>query len=396
MGARSDPVGTLAPERPDVRHLRTCGDGAVVPATLGIAPTGPGAVRSRALAHLFPPADLRLVATVVVPARDEAARLPRLVAALAAQLDADGRPFAPGHVDVLVLLNNTTDDSAAVLGRLAADHPALAIHAASVTLAGADAHVGRARQLLMDAAWARLDGSAGGLILSTDADTAPAPDWIAATQAAVAAGADAVGGRALLLPDERCALPPGVRRLYLLDLAYRRALEEMKSLFAPDAHDPFPRHHHHFGASLAVSAAAYGAVGGLPAQPTSEDVALVYALTAAGFRLRHSDRVRVFTSARATGRADGGLADAFVFWDRLAASGVEPTVEPAACAERRLQALGRARTARPGLCLALAPTPEAAPGASEPLPGAIAGLRQRIARLRPLPLDARLSLPPLP
>jgi hypothetical protein len=252
----------------------------------------------------------------------------------------------------------------------------------------------------MDAAWMRLGTLVpgerpGGLILSTDADTAPAPDWIAATQAAVADGADAVGGRTLLLPDERRALPPGVRRLYLLDLAYRRALEELKHLVAPDPHDPFPRHHHHFGASLAVTAAAYGAVGGLPAEPTSEDVALVAALTHGGFRLRHSDRVRVFTSARAAGRAEGGLADAFVFWEHVASAGVEPTVEPAACAARRLLALGCAQ--RGGApAPAFAPTPEAAPGASEPLPVAIAGLRRRIARWRPLSLDARLSLPPLP
>lgn len=321
-------------------------------------------------------------------------RLPMLVAALAAQRGAAGRPLAPGTVDVLVLLNNTTDGSADTLACLAMAHPEVTLHTASVTLRGADAHVGRARQLVMDAAWARLGGRPGGLILSTDADTAPAPDWIAETQAAVAAGADAVGGRALLLPEERHALSPGVRRLYLLDLAYRRALEELKSLYAPDPHDPFPRHHHHYGASLAVTAAAYGAVGGTPAVRTSEDVALVAALVGVGFRLRHSDRVRVFTSARADGRADGGLAAAFVFWDHLARAGLEPLVEPAVCAESRLQALGRAR--RDGAPTPFAPTPGAALGAEEPLTVAIAGLRQRIARLRPLPLGTRLSLPPLP
>ncbi|PAP75846.1 glycosyltransferase [Rubrivirga marina] len=350
-------------------------------------------VRQRARPDTFGPISPGLQSVVAVPARDEAGALPRLVAALDAQRDPAGSPFARREAEALVVLNNCSDGSAGVLAALAADRPWLRV--TSVVLGPGEAHVGRARQIAMDAACARLlaAGRPDGLVLSTDADSEPAPDWIARTAAEVAAGADAVGGRALLRADERVALHPGVRRLYLLDLAYRRALEELRDLYAPDLHDPFPRHHHHFGASLAVTAGAYAWVGGLPAVPSSEDVALTDALVEAGARLRHSPAVRVRTSARSVGRAPGGLADAFRFWAGAVADRREPLVEPAADAERRL--------ARLGLVLAEAPdgpppralrtTPEPLPGLGQALPAAIDDLRRRIAALRPLSLATRLD-----
>ena len=350
-------------------------------------------VRWRARPTDFGPVTPGLRYAVAVPARDEAEALPRLVAALDGQRDEDGSPFARGEAEALVVLNNCSDGSAAVLGALAASRPWLRV--TSVVLAPNEAHVGRARQLAMDAACARLleADRPDGLILSTDADSEPEPDWIARTAAEVAAGADAVGGRAMLRADERAALDPGVRRLYLLDLAYRRALEELRDLYAPDLHDPFPRHHHHFGASLAVTARAYAWVGGLPAVPSSEDVALADALVGAGARLRHSPSVRVRTSARSVGRAPGGLADAFQWWAAAVADGHEPLVEPADDAERRLARLGLVVAGAPDgpPPRALRTTPAPPPGLGQPLTATIDGLRRRIARLRPLSLDARLD-----
>ena len=346
------------------------------------------AVLARARPGLWPPPARDLRACVVVPARDEAERLPALLAALDAQRDADCRPFAPGQVEALVLVNNTTDGSAEIIRR----HSPAWVHIAEVTLAPPEAHVGRARQLLMDAACARLlaAGRSNGLICSTDADTQPAPDWLAATLAEVkdsgCGAVDAVGGRALLLPDERAQLAPGVRRLYLLELAYRRAVEALRQLYAPDPWDPTPRHHHHFGASLAVRADAYAAVGGMPARPMYEDIALVHALWAAGRRVRHSARVRVWTSARAVGRAGGGLAADVTRWTAHAHVGTEPLVEPAACAERRLAELALRRARRPPAppAVYLIDTPPARPGAGQPISEAIADLRRRIAVVRDL------------
>ena len=350
-------------------------------------------VRRRARPDGFGPVPHDLHYVVAVPARDEADALPRLVAALDAQRDADGSPFERGEAEALVVLNNCADRSADVLAALADERPWLRFVACRL---GADeSHVGRARQLAMDAACTRLlaAGRPDGLVLSTDADTEPAPDWIARTAAEIDLGVDAVGGRAMLRADERGALAPGVRRLYLLDLAYRRALEELRDLYAPDLHDPFPRHHHHFGASLAVTARAYAHVGGLPAVPTSEDVALADALVEAGARLRHSPLVRVRTSARSDGRAVGGLAEAFAAWTAVAAAGHEPHVEPAADAERRLARLGLALAQSPDRPppRPLRTTPAPTPTATQPLPAALDALRQRIAHLRPLPLDARLD-----
>ncbi len=416
MGRDSAPSGdraaagsfpdTLPPDRP-MPPPRRCAAAAtlVSPRRLAPADAGPTAgpilrgpsreseVRRRACADGFGPVPAGLRAVVAVPVRDEAEALPRLVAALGAQRDAAGSPFARGEAEALLVLNNCTDASGEVLAALVAGRPWLRV--TSVVLGPGEAHVGRARQIVMDAACARLlaAGRPDGLVLSTDADSEPAPDWITRTAAEVAAGADAVGGRALLRADERAALDPGVRRLYLLDLAYRRALEELRDLYAPDRHDPFPRHHHHFGASLAVTAWAYAWVGGLPAVPSSEDVALADALVEAGARLRHSPDVRVRTSARSVGRAPGGLADAFRFWAGTVADGREPLVEPAADAERRLARLGLALAAAPTAPppRALRTTPDPLPGLGQPLPAAIADLRRRIARLRPLPLAARLD-----
>src|ERR1700738_1867703 len=48
---------------------------------------------------------------VAVPARNEAERIERCLAALANQRDLNGTPFPDGRVGVLVLLNNCTDQS---------------------------------------------------------------------------------------------------------------------------------------------------------------------------------------------------------------------------------------------------------------------------------------------
>ena len=356
-------------------------------------PAGGGAwaaVLDRARPGLWPSPSPGLRTCAVVPVRNEAERLPGLLHALAAQRDAAGRSWARGTVEVLVLVNNSTDGSAAVARALAPGW----VHVAETVLGPDEAHVGRARQLLMDAACARLlaAGRPDGLICSTDADTRPAPDWLAASLAE-AEGVDAVGGRALLLPDERRALAPAVRRLYLLELAYRRAVEDLRGLYAPDAWDPTPRHHHHFGASLAVRAGAYAAVGGMPARPMHEDIALVHALWAGGRRVRHSAQVRVYTSARARGRASGGLADDVARWTAHAAAGTEPAVEPAAAAERRLAGLALDRARRPGAPpdLARMDTPPARPGAAQPISAAIADLRRRVAAVRVLAPAERLA-----
>lgn len=271
-----------------------------------------------------------LRACVIIPAKDEALGLPATLAALAAQVDAQGRPLPADSFEVLLLVNNSQDCTAQVARAFAARHPQLALHIAEVQLPAPEAHVGRARRLLMDAACRRLElaGQPGAFIASTDADTQAAPDWLAATAAALAAGADAVGGR-ILMSDANPAC--AVRRCQLRDATYQLLRAQLEHQLDPVAHDPWPRHHQHFGASLAVTAAAYRMVGGLPVVPHLEDEALYQLLLLHDLRVRHSPAVRVFTSSRQQGRVAVGLSWQLREWANLGRQ--EPLVpHPAAWA----------------------------------------------------------------
>jgi hypothetical protein len=203
-----------------------------------------------------------------------------------------------------------------------------------------------------------------------------------------------VGGRILLEPEERAALPANVQRLFLLDVGYRRALEELRSLYAPEAADPFPRHHQHYGASLAVTAAAYAKAGGMPLKRTSEDAALYRAIVASGGRFRHSNRVRVRTSARVLGRAQGGLADALGRWRDQAIAATPVLVESAEHADERLGRLGLWCATYPNIAppLALAVTPEPPPPEhSAEISETLNSLRERVCARRSIPLRERLA-----
>jgi hypothetical protein len=345
----------------------------------------------------LPPPHPKLQVCVVVPARNEESNLRHLVVALAGQLGLDGLPLDPEGSEIIILLNNCIDRSATVLRDLRP--PGLPkLHVAQITLEAHEAHVGRARQILFDTAYDRLRaiGRADGLILTTDADTRPEPDWIAQTCAEFVKNVSGVGGRILLEPEERAALPASVQRLFLLDIGYRRALEELRSLYAPEPEDPFPRHHQHYGASLAVTAAAYAKAGGMPSPRSSEDAALYRAIVASGGRFRHSDRVRVRTSARVLGRAEGGLADALGRWHDQANAARPVVVESAEHADERLRRLGLWCATFPNtpLPLALLETPEPPPlGHSAELRETLNMLRERIFALRPVPLYERLARP---
>lgn len=266
-----------------------------------------------------PPRD-KLRACVIVPVRNEAQRLPATLQALAGQVDAP--PY-----EVLVLANNCSDDSASIVRAFARQHPPFDVQVCELTLPPHQANVGHARRLLMEEACRRLSwsGQRGAFIASTDGDTRVAPDWLRHTAREIDAGADAVGGRLLAEGDAEAAAdePPEATRLrqrwQRWDTAYRLACQKLDSLLDPDDADPWPRHHQHFGASLAVRADAYRAVGGMPdGVPWLEDEALVTALRRADRRIRHSCAVRVLTSSRREGRVDVGLSWQLREWDRQA------------------------------------------------------------------------------
>lgn len=315
------------------------------------------------------PPDPRCLAVIIIPARDEEAGIEATLTALAEQRDAAGSLLDPHSYEVILLANNCRDATAALARSFAARHPALTLHVVECHLPAGEANVGTARRLLMDEACRRLllCGRSRGVIASTDADTLPAPTWLAAILAEIAGGADAVGGRILTDPIGRVLLPEGVRRSYLRDVGYRTLAVEAEALLDPVAHDPWPHHHQHFGASLALTAAAYRDVGGLPLLPALEDVALSIALVLADARLRHSPAVRVVTSARMVARNIRGFSTQLQEWGILRATHAPFLVESAASIMVRAR---QRHQLRRFWGLARAGTP--------PPPGALAGLAHEL------------------
>jgi GT2 family glycosyltransferase len=241
-------------------------------------------------------------AVVCIPARDEAERLPRLLRSLAAQT---GLSEA---LRVVVLANSCTDGTPDIVRRLE-DEGALrplVLRLVEVELVGAEAHVGTARRMALEAGadWLAEDG-VNGALLTTDADAWAPPDWVAANLAALDQ-ADVVGGR--LVIDADTEIEPALADLHARIERYWSAVRALEDILDPPAHDPAPRHGDHTAASLAVRASLYRAVGGLPAIPCGEDNALVARLTRAGARLRHCPRVRIHVSDRRQGRVTGGMA----------------------------------------------------------------------------------------
>lgn len=259
---------------------------------------------------------------VAVPARNEAERLPDLLAALSRQTWCD----RGGRLPVVLVLNNCTDRSAQVSAEQGLLHPRLDLTVMNVTLPQGAAHVGTARRMAMDRAleW---KGEAAVAVITTDADAQPEAGWIDANLAGLDAGADLVGGRIIGDPVEEARLGAGFRRRAERHLKYSELCDRLAALMDPLAHDPLPRHGDHTGASLAVRGEVYRALGGLPPLPFREDVAFVRRARAAGFLLRHCPDVRVRVSARLDGRAPGGMADCLRSWSEAEAKGEAHLVE---------------------------------------------------------------------
>ncbi len=236
---------------------------------------------------------------VAIPVRDEAARIAFCLRGLARQQDAP--PPA-----VALLLNNCRDDTAGIVRALV---PSLPLHVdlRCVDLPPPQAHAGTARSMAMQRA-AALAGP-DGVILTTDADSVAPPGWIAENLAALAAGADAVAGRAVLDPHEARAIPEALHQADARECAYAALLDEIASLLDPDPADPWPRHDEASGASLCVPVAIWRQVGGMAPLPVGEDRGFVDRLRRHDCRIRHAPDVWVTVSGRTIGRAAGGMAD---------------------------------------------------------------------------------------
>lgn len=224
----------------------------------------------------------RLRACVVVPARDEEALIGACIAALANQTG-----VARDAYEVILVLDRCTDATAHRAREAAGD---LTLHLIDAIGAG----VGHARRTGMDLAAERL--APDGLIATTDADSTPAPDWLARQLEAVANGAHAIGGK---VDVDTHHVPPAALARREADVPRRRAA--LTGLGA--------REHHQFsGASLAVTSATYTRVGRLDPRHALEDEGFERALHRHGIPIERLASVKVTTSGRSEGRAPRGLA----------------------------------------------------------------------------------------
>jgi hypothetical protein len=296
---------------------------------------------------------LRLYPVVAIPARNEEKHLPSLIRALGDQtwLAVRGR-----RLHIVLVLNNCDDASAKVAAREAAYHPNLFLDLIEVDFSAEDAHVGSARRLAMERAWQISSDPMRCVLLTTDADSAPTSTWIEANLRATQAGADIVGGRIIGDEAEEASLGAGFLRRASQQSRYAELTDRLATLIDPLPYDPWPRHSDHTGASLAVRANVYAAVGGMPALPFREDLAFVSRARGSGYRLRHSLDVRVKVSARLDGRALGGMADCIKGWVEAEKKGSPHLVESPTSVAARLLRRRKCRDLEPSALIELLET----------------------------------------
>lgn len=234
----------------------------------------------------------RPAVAVCIPVRDEATRLPRLLKALAQQSD------LPPRFQLCLVFDGCQDESERI-ATAAAHHLPFPLETKSLPRQTAP-HAGRARRAAMALGQQFLD-SGEGLLLTTDADSVPQDDWVAANCRALAE-VDIVAGHIVRTSTSQLIWRDRHER-YLNRLhVFRRTLD-------PIEHDPLPSHPSLGGASLGMRASVYEALGGFPFLASGEDVTFVSQARRHGYRIRHDPAVRVITSGRTRGRARGGLAD---------------------------------------------------------------------------------------
>lgn len=243
--------------------------------------------------------------SVVVPARNERARLPRLLRSLEQQTDR--RDHRRLDFQVVVLANGSSDDTEAV----AQEHLQKRDLPGTVLRWSADEepNIGLVRRELMAHAL-RSMRVAGALdqppswVAWTDADCVVAEDWIAQTDSLFQRGFGAVAGHVAV--DDRD--DGEARRLHGLRYQYHTHFNRLWRELSRHPDDRLSDHHFNCGASLAFAVEAYRSIEPVPALAYEEDKVMWNRIAESGFRTVRSDRVRVVTSARKKGRCRAGLA----------------------------------------------------------------------------------------
>ncbi|MBE7176937.1 MAG: glycosyltransferase [Mucilaginibacter polytrichastri] len=262
--------------------------------------------------------------SIILPVKDEAGTLLKTLEALRSQFDGENANLDYNIYEVLVLINNTSDQSEALIKRFQIAHPEFQLYYCVVWLEAKDAHIGMVRRMLMDAAHRRFmeSGITNGIIVSTDGDSFVHPTWVHNIIFEMDKGNDVVGGRIIAHSNTSTS-----RIFHLQDVTYRMLVNQVEAQIDPIEHDPWPRHFQCFGPSLAVKTQIYEKAGRLPIIPALEDEEFRKSLYRIDARVRRSPNVKVYTSSRTSGKVPFGFSVQLKQWADMYQKGDDIIVE---------------------------------------------------------------------
>lgn len=254
---------------------------------------------------------------VVIPVKDEEEHIENTLNAFINQTDRNGLALDCDEFEILILANNCSDRSVSLIENFSRKYPNFNIYFEEITLNLEQANIGHVRKLLMDSAFNRLSENGGGIIMTTDGDTEVAKNWIAQNKFEIENGAEAVGGRILLKGNDLQEMDEFTRSIHLADEKYQLLIAEAEAKIMKNPKNTHPTHHQHFNGSFAITTECYEKSGGVPEVPFLEDCALVEELQKIDVQVRHSNNVKVHTSARCIGRTQVGLSYQLNIWKNL-------------------------------------------------------------------------------
>lgn len=241
---------------------------------------------------------------ICVPVRNEAERLPRFL-----QSVANLSVVSLLSPKLFLALDSCSDASEEIVRNIRSRGFPFEIDLTILPFSN-EPNAGRARQAAMAAAYGAYQCSADLRLLTTDADSVLAVDWLLAHENAFTS-ADLVAGYVKRLAEQPNELRDALE-------AYLERLHQARRMVDPIAYDAHQTHPYTSGASLGITGNAYDRIGGMPTLATGEDGAFVDLGRRGGLRVRQDKAVRVWTSERRNGRAKFGLADALHDLDRKA------------------------------------------------------------------------------
>lgn len=207
---------------------------------------------------------------VIVPAHNEQRLLGKCLTSL--KIAADKAAAEGNHVQILVVLDACTDDSAQIVKEHGVEM--LRIDARNV---GAARRAGADWMIEKGATW----------LACTDADSRVPAHWLTFQ---LSFGAEVVCGTVRVTRWQS-------RHTAALREHYQQHYQNIEN------------HRHVHGANLGISAKAYARAGGFQPMSAHEDVQIVAALEASGASMVWTARNCVSTSSRQNGRVTGGFAD---------------------------------------------------------------------------------------